>query len=271
MKIELNGQSVFYTMGSTGAAAKIDPAAKNLVFVHGAGMDHSVWVMPSRYFARHGFNVVVPDLPQHGNSDGTLLTSIEAYADWLRDLLAALDIERCALIGHSMGSLITFATAARHPQLIEKIALLGTASPMPVGKGLLDAALDNDEAAYAMANTWSHSPTGKLGRSGQPGLWNLNTGLRLLQRGRDDVYHADLAACNAFNSEAFDAVSHCPALIIAGSKDQMTPPAGSVGLAQRIKETETVLLNGSGHSMLSEQPNAVLDALAGFLMDGSNS
>ena len=39
-----------------------------VVFIHGTGMDHTVWVLPSRYFARHGFNVLSIDLPGHGKS-----------------------------------------------------------------------------------------------------------------------------------------------------------------------------------------------------------
>jgi len=270
MKIALGDQQVFYTTGATLAShTASSPVAgqKTIVFLHGAGLDHSVWVMPSRYFARHGFRVVAPDLPEHGATGGPLLHDIDGYATWVSELLEALQVERCHLVGHSMGSLITFAVAAKHPALIERMALLGTASPMRVGEGLLSAAEDSDAAAYAMANTWSHSRDGKFGRSGQPGLWNMNTGLRLMQRCKEGVFHADLTACNAFDAEAIDRVTQTPTLIIAGSKDQMTPVRVGHKLAERIDETQTVVLPGSGHAMLSEQPNAVLDALAAFLLE----
>lgn len=278
MKLTLHGESVFYSTGSA-RDRNLPQSAYNtanntaehtdnaLVFLHGAGMDHTVWVMPTRYFARHGFRVIAPDLPAHGASSGSPLTSIEAYADWLRDLLDALNLSRASLIGHSMGSLIAVATAAQHPERVDKLALLGTADPMRVGAGLLHAAQDNDAAAYAMANTWSHSATGKLGRSGQPGLWNLNTGLRLMQRSRAGVFHADLAACNAFDANRLDRVVDVNALVIAGSRDQMTPATKGHAMAKRIDRVTITQLPGSGHSMLSEQPNAVLDALAGFLVD----
>ena len=272
MKIALGDQQVFYTAGATletNTTSNPPPGQKTIVFLHGAGLDHSVWVMPSRYFARHGFRVVAPDLPKHGATSGPLLQDINAFAEWVVELLEALCIERCNLVGHSMGSLIAFALAAKHPARAERMALLGTASPMRVGEGLLSAAKDSDAAAYAMANTWSHSRDGKFGRSGQPGLWNMNTGLRLMQRCEAGVFHADLAACNAFDAEAIERVSQTPTLIIAGSKDQMTPVRVGHKLAERIDDTQTVLLPGSGHAMLSEQPNAVLDALAAFLMEGN--
>ena len=55
----------------------------------------------------------------------TLLTSIEAMADWLARLIDALGIARAAVVGHSMGALVALACAARAPQKVERIALLG--------------------------------------------------------------------------------------------------------------------------------------------------
>ena len=51
------------------------------VFVHGAGHDHSVWTLQTRYFASHGWNVIAPDLPGHGASAGPALASIGELAD----------------------------------------------------------------------------------------------------------------------------------------------------------------------------------------------
>lgn len=261
MNIDVNGKQVFYGTGSGSA----EPDAPAIVFLHGAGMDHSVWVMPARYFARHGFRVIAPDLPGHGKSDGPALTSINAMCDWVLALQDALQLTSISLVGHSMGSLISFATTARNPSRVTKVALLGTANPMPVSDGLLDAARDNHHAAFDMANTWSHSANGKLGSSGNPGSSNLNTGLRLLERVADGVYHADLSACNDFDAANFGTLTNTPALIVAGTGDQMTPVRSGLKVAASLPNSEHVVLDGCGHSMLSEQPNAVLDALANFL------
>jgi len=45
----------------------------------------------------------------------------------------------------------------------------------------------------------------------------------------------------------------------------MTPPPASLELARRIPHARTVTLAGSGHALMAEQPDAVLDALIGFL------
>ena len=63
--------------------------------------------------------------------------------------------------------------AAMYADKVQKLALLEP-HRMPVADVLLDAALDNDQAAIDMTNTWSHSSRGRLGRSENPGLSNLH-------------------------------------------------------------------------------------------------
>ena len=66
MQLELDNKIVHIGTGGGEHA----PGARCVVFVHGAGFDHSVWVMQARYFARKGYNVVAVDLPGHGRSEG---------------------------------------------------------------------------------------------------------------------------------------------------------------------------------------------------------
>lgn len=261
MNLSVQDEAVFYSAGNGTPNAD----APTLIFIHGAGMDHSVWVLPARYFARHGWNVVAPDLPGHGRSSGRALASISELRDWVIALQNALGISRAAVVGHSMGSLVGYAITASFPERISQLALLGTAAPMPVADGMLNAALDNDHAAIDMSNIWSHSATGKLGRSGHPGQCNLHAGMRLLERSAPGVLHTDLAACNAYLATDFGTVSTTPTLVIAGTSDQMTPARSGIKVAAGISNCTQQLLAGCGHSMLSEQPNEVLDALAGFL------
>ena len=261
MRTELNGRSVFYGTGS----GQHDADADNIVFVHGAGFDHSVWVMPARYFARHGLNVLAPDLPAHGRSDGPALTSIESMADWLAELIQHVCQSPACVVGHSLGSLVTLALAHRHPDVVSKIALLGTSLPMRVGPPLLNAAKDNHHAAIDMANTWSHSTSGRIGSAQTPGLSNLISGERWLERMPEGVYHADFAACDAFDGAV--EIGDLRALVIVGDADQMTPAAAGHKVAHALAQAQTVVLSGCGHNMLAEQPNQVLDALAEFVLE----
>ncbi len=264
MRIQLDDRWVCYGTGGR----DVSPAQSErpvLLFIHGAGFNHSVWVMQTRYFARQGYSVVAPDLPGHGRSEGPHLTSIESMADWLIRLLdSQIEKTRPVLaIGHSMGSLVALAVAERLKHRTAGVALLGSSLPMSVGTPLLEAAAANDAAAYAMANTWSHSHTGRLGRGAQPGIVSFNADQRWLEDNADDVYHADLKACHDFPGVAVDA--HLPVLVLVGEDDKMTPRKAGMSIADQAAGGRCVLIPGCGHSMMSEAPNEVLDALALFV------
>ncbi|MDO8932350.1 MAG: alpha/beta hydrolase [Rhodocyclaceae bacterium] len=255
--------SYIYTGGKTP-----DAAQPGVVFIHGAQQDHSCWAQQSRWFAHHGYAVLAPDLPGHGRSSGTALATIEAVADWVVALLDATGIARAMLVGHSMGSLAALEAAARHPDRIAGLVLIGTSVPMPVSDALLDAARHDEPKAMAMINAWSHSQRGLMGGNTVPGMWMAGQNLRLMERQDPGTLHNDLAACHnyAHGQEAAAAVTaaKCPVLIVAGARDLMTPTRNTTALAAMLPHARTVTLPGAGHAMMAEQPDSLLDALIGF-------
>jgi pimeloyl-ACP methyl ester carboxylesterase len=248
------------------AAHALDPAKRTIVFVHGAGLDHSGWGLQSRYFGYHGFNVLALDLPAHGRSEGPALESIGDMADWVKRLLDEKQIKSASLVGHSMGSLIALEFAARYPQAAEKIALIGTAYPMKVGEAFLDAARRNDPAAYDMETIWGHAAQVPFSGNPNPGMWMYGETLARLSRLAPGVLHTDLSACNSYagGMEAAAKVK-CPVLFVLGARDAMTPPRTAQDLANAIAGSKTVTIAFSGHLLMAEAPDATLDALVGFL------
>ena len=262
MQLQLNGGNAFaYT-----AAHEIDPAKRTVVFVHGAGLDHSWWGLQSRYFGYHGFNVLALDLPAHGRSDGLPLASVGEMADWVFSVLKNLNIEKASLVGHSMGSLIALEFAARYPEHAERIALIGVAYPMKVSDGFLDAARSNDQSAYDMETIWGHAPQVPFAGNPNPGMWMYGDTLARLARLGPGVLHADLVACNAY-AGGMEAAARlkCPVLFILGARDMMTPPRGAEELIRKLEKSNSVRIATSGHSLMAEAPDATLDALIGFL------
>ena len=260
MRFAVDGKNAFAGTGTGRAGAD----AATVVFVHGAAMDHTVWVLPSRYFARQGYRVLAFDLPGHGRSEGPPLPSIEAMSDWLDAACGVLEVDSAAIVGHSMGSLVAYRFAVDHPERCRALALLGTSVPMPVTDALLDAAADDDHAAIEMTNAWSHSPRGTLGGNRNPGVWMLAAGERLIERSGPGVLHADLAACNDFDPAAVTRTVDVPALVIAGDADRMTPARAGLDVARALPDARVVRLDGCGHAMLNERPNEILDALIGI-------
>lgn len=250
----------------TGSRA-FNPAQPTVVFVHGAAQDHSVFALQSRYFAWHGRNVLAVDLPGHGRSDGEPLPAVEAIADWLAALAAAAGVAAAAFVGHSLGALAVLECAARHPQCVARLALLGPAVPMTVSDDLLAAARDDEATAFAMIVAWSFNPVNALASNPSPGMSMTGNALRLLQRSRRGTLATDLRACNDYarGIEAARAV-RAPVLVVLGERDQMAPPKATPPLIAALADAHVVRLPAAGHSMMVEAPDALLDALQAFLL-----
>jgi pimeloyl-ACP methyl ester carboxylesterase len=260
--LKVDGEQTYaYTGGRP-----FDPSLPTVVLIHGAEHDHCVWVLQSRYLAHHGRSVLAVDLPGHGRSAGPPLRSVEAMADWIVALLNAAGAPKAALVGHSMGSLIAVECAARHPERISKIALVGTAFPMRVSPELLEATLNAEPLAQDMVNIWSHSSYAQYPSNPGPGFWVMGENLRLMQRQKPGVMHVDFAACNDYaNGVQAAAKVACPALLVLGKRDVMTPPRATRELTAALGDARTVEIPGSGHALMAEKPDEVLDALAAFL------
>lgn len=262
MRYVVSGSDVYAYTGSRA----VDGALPAVLFVHGAGNEHSVWTLQARYFAHHGWNAVAVDLPAHGKSGGTALRTVEACADWICDFLDAAAITKAVLVGHSMGALAALDCAARYPERVTQLVLLGPAAPMTVAEPLLDAARRNDHAACELITGWSYSSGKQLGGSQVPGLWLTGNALRLLERMQPGVLYADLVACNQYGAaEASAAKIRCPALAILGARDLMAPLKNAQRLLAALATARVVTIPDCGHALMAEYPDAVLDALRAFL------
>jgi len=248
------------------AAHELDAAKPTVVFLHGAGFDHSLFGLQSRYFGYHGRNVLAVDLPGHGRSEGPPLPTIEAMADWVSAVLKKLRIEKAGVVGHSMGSLVAIEFAARHPAQCERIALIAVGYPMKVTAPYLEAARNNDYAAFDMYTIWGHAAQVPLGANPNPGMWMYGDTLARLERLAPGVLYNDLKASNDYGAGAESAAKvKCPALFVLGRRDAMTPPRTAKLLQERIAGAKTVEIAPSGHTLTAEAPDATLDALIGFI------
>src|ERR1700694_3449760 len=250
------------------AATERDRKKPTLAFVHGAGLEHSLFGLQSRYFAYHGWNVLAVDLPGHGRSEGPPIPTIQGMAAWVFNLIDTLKIEKASLVGHSMGSLVALECAAMHPERVERIALIGTAFPMKVSEAFLDAARRNDYSAFDMYTIWGHAAQTPLGANPSPGMWMYGDTLARLERLAPGVLYNDLQARHDYAGGLESAAKvKCPALLILGKRDVMTPAKGARPFLEIMKaKGRTVEL--SGHSLMAGAPDATLDALVEFLAQG---
>jgi pimeloyl-ACP methyl ester carboxylesterase len=270
MRTTVNGHSTFcYTGGKD-----FDPAKPTVVFIHGVLNDHSVWILQTRYFAHHGWNVLAPDLPGHCKSAGEAPSTVEEAAGFVVALLDALGIQRAALVGHSWGSLIALEAAAQLADRATHLALIGIAYPMKVSPALLDASVSAPMEALKMINVFSRStlaaPPSALG----PGTWVYGTSMALGRRvlasnALVNVFYRGFKACDTYaGGETAMARVKCPVLFLLGRQDQMTTPKSAQPLIQAATHAhvrhKTVAL-AVGHHQMTEAPEETLMALGQFL------
>jgi pimeloyl-ACP methyl ester carboxylesterase len=263
-EFNVDGRAVFAATGGR----PFDASLPGVIFVHGAGMDHTIWALQTRYFAHHGRTVVALDLPGHGRSEGPALGSIDALAAWLGRFIDSAGLGEVSLAGHSMGALTALECAASLGDRLRALALLGVAPAMPVHPDLLAAAAADDPLAFELITSWGHGSTGHRGGNRAPGLWLLGGGERLLQRSRPGVLSCDLIACNTYQEARGLAVAAqitCPSLVLLGPQDRMTPAKAGRELAAAIPGAILTVIPESGHMMMLEKPNETLDALKAVL------
>ncbi len=260
MKLDVQGRSAYAYTG--GKAWRDDGPC--VVFIHGALNDHSVWTLLARWYAHHGYRVLAVDQPGHGRSEGPPLASVEALADWVLASMDTAGVPAAHLVGHSMGSLIALEAASRAPGRAASLVMVGTAYPMKVSDALLSTARDDPARAIAMVNAFSHSSLASKPSYPGPGAWLRGGGSALMHRIQNDaggnLFEHDFRVCDAYAGglEAAGRIT-CPAHLIVGTRDVMTPARATKELATALNATVSRIV--SGHALMQEAPDAVLNAV----------
>lgn len=260
MKIDIDG--IACNIATAGPA----PAGNTprLLLVHGAANDRAAWHDVLPHLAERGIAAFAAELPGHGLSAGAPLTSVEALADWLLALIDALGLQGATVAGHSMGSLVALEAAARGGPRIGRLALLGTAVPMPVSETLLASARATPDDACRMVALWSHTPAFFLAGGGGHGVWGAGKTLAVMRRNAGTLA-TDLANCNEYlNGMNAAAAVTCPTLLLLGRRDRMTPLRAAQPLQEALRNATRRELADCGHAMMVERPREVAAALADF-------
>ncbi len=262
MKLSVAGQWCHLDTGGQ----IFDSTRPTVVLVHGAANDSDVWKKTCKALIGAGYSVLAPDLPGHGLSQGEALGSIEALADWLVALLDAAGVERTVLVGHSMGSLIVLEAASRHPQRVQRLALLGATVPMPVSDALLAGARNNPDGACRIIAKYSHTAPFYLTGGDGHGVWGPGVTLAIMRRSPRGVLATDLGNCHRYlHGLAAANKIDCPTLLMVAQRDRMTPKRNVQTLQSALRNVIRIEIPDCGHAMMSEQPERVGAALINLL------
>ena len=109
-----------------------------VVFLHGSGpgaSGHSNFKGNYPEFVQQGYRCVVPDLVGFGYSDKPEARDypLDFFAECVKQTLDAAGVERCAVIGNSLGGAVAVGLALEYPELVEKLILMapGGLSDLP--------------------------------------------------------------------------------------------------------------------------------------------
>ncbi len=240
-----------------------------VVLLHGACQDHRAWLPVMPGLARAGHAVYAPDLPGHSASAGPPCVGVPELVGWLLELLDVLALERCALVGHSMGSLVGLHAAALAPRRVSHLAMVATAFPMAVSPVLLEQARGDVESAMRDIARWSH----KGSREQPPDAALVEASLQLMRSVQarwpaGDLLANDLEACNAY-ADGLEMARRLqvPVGLVLGEADRMTPARATQALQQALPQAAVTMLP-AGHALMQEQPDALVRALLALFERG---
>lgn len=235
-----------------------------VLMVHGIGGSHCVFEAQVQTLSSAA-RTIRYDLRGSGRHRASARMSVQ---DWLDDLVALLDelaIDRIHGVGHSLGTLVLQEFAARHPQRVLSLALLG------VNRGPSEerrAAMR--ERAQQVASGGIGPMLGTLMQAGPSPHTRSNAPIALaLLR---EMLLAQDASNYAWTCEAMAAAARPdlaawtgPLLLIAGADDRVSPPEISTAMAAERPHSRVVVLPDCGHWMPIEQPRQVAQELRDFL------
>jgi 3-oxoadipate enol-lactonase len=237
-----------------------------VVFVHGLGGSAYVWWAQLHAARGRGYRALAYD--QRGAGLSSIPPgpySVEAWAEDLERFLDALEVERAALVGHSVGCMVAEHAAHRLGERAWALALCGVrrawpseAAPTFEQRAALARQGRMDEIAEQVAATGLT----ERGRSERPELHGLL--LRMIA-GNDGQGYAESALATGRAAMRGPDVLRPPVLAFAGAEDPVTPPDAAEEIAQRAPAGEAAVVHEAAHWCMLEQPGRVSEILFGFL------
>jgi proline iminopeptidase len=283
MRATVDGTSLYFDV--EGAELEVEGdrlrTRPTIVVLHGGpGFDHG-YLRPGLVPLADEAQLVFVDLRGQGRSASVPVEAItlERMADDVASLCELVGIERPIVFGHSAGGFVALHFALRHPRSVGGLILCATSPgfmplvdddppPGPLERGGSDAAL---AAERLFSGDFSPEVLDAFGRLVAPlyaGPAHEDVPPRLFALSRLD---ADVAG-HFFRSEAarYDlrprlAEIDAPTLVLVGGDDWVCRPAASRLLAAAIPDAELVVVEGAGHFVFSEEPDAFLPAVGAFL------
>lgn len=232
-----------------------------LFFVHGAGVDHTIWI--NQYESmKDGYNIVAIDLPGHGRSEGKGEDDVFRYTTWVRKIIESMGLNKPVLIGHSLGAAISLVFAVKYGDALSGVVSVGGGARIPVNDMILNGLKTEPAAVMGLVAKLCVS------KKKRGSMSDAMSGV--FARTNPDILLGDFLACDRLDITHEITQITAPALVVCGDDDKMTPPAMSYFLADNIQGARLAMIAGAGHMVMLEDSkifNGVLEAFVRSLPD----
>jgi len=269
---ELHGHRVIYRMAGSGPP---------VVLIHGMVNSSKHWEPVALRLAEE-YTVIAPDLIGHGDSAAVRGDySLGAHASSIRDLLAALGVERATIVGHSLGGGIAMQFFYQFPQRTERLALISSGglgrevSPMLRGAAMPGASAALWAAAHPRLLDALSSAGERLRERGRGlGVYLLAIARALSplqQAGGRRAFLQTLRSVIDFRGQHVSArdrlylLDGFPTLIVWGERDHTIPIWHGRRAHESIPGSRFETLPRAAHFPHIEDPEGLADALIEFL------
>jgi 3-oxoadipate enol-lactonase len=233
---------------------------ETVVCLHGAAENSAVFVdLLSRLESAH--SPLAFDRPGHARSGGLdALPSLARMGEHTRAFCAALGIERCVLLGASMGGAVALEAALAQPALVRGLVLVASRASGAVRPALLEGLrLITEGKARREFDRTAYSPAATPDVMRRGFMEDLKTDPRVL--------YGNMRALDGWSREADLARVACPTLVVVGEDDAEDVRAQAELLASRIPRARKVVIPKCGHRVALEAPEALANELNAFLAE----
>lgn len=241
-----------------------NPKGDPLLLLHGYTDTSRSWSLVAPYL--EDYRLLIPDQRGHGAADAPACCySMSAYADDARLFMDVLGIERAAVAGHSMGSMVAIAMAAEYPERVSEIVLVGSTALVPVKRG----AWLYDQVAALQAPL---DPGSQFMRDWHPANQPTPVDPLFAEAVRQDFMTIPLHVWRGVMRElAYVPVGRhaadvkAPVLVLSGGKDPLFPAEHHESLLKAFPSAEAHVFPELGHNPNWERPDLIAAAIKRFL------
>lgn len=236
-----------------------DERGRPVLLLHGGGVAGWMW-RPMIGHLGDGFRLLVPDLPGHDRNADEEYRSHDRTVSELASLLAEGGSAPAAVIGFSLGAQLAVLLAARHPELVERVAVI-SAQAVPTPAPRLTLALLAATAGLARRKWFARLQAKEL--FVPPAL------LEDYLRTSASISRATLLAAVGENirftvPEGWGAFPG-DALILAGSRERPLMRASAEALHDALPGGEREIVEGAGHGLPLQRPEWTARRLRNWL------